>query len=168
MSDSRTRALNFSWLEVGRVAGCRGPRTDEDLASLRSLGVQALVRLAAEEETGLGSTDVARNAIRDCYEPVRDWTAPSQEQLDRIVGFVNDAVAHSEAVAVSCGAGYGRTGTVLGCYLVSIGAPPEVALERLIAARPCSREVLTVPGQKEAVFEFYRRARGDQNKLDTE
>jgi len=155
--DSRVMALNFSWLEAGLVAGCRGPRTDEDLALLRRLTVQALVRLAPEEESGLTSRDVERKAIRDCYEPVPDLTAPSQTQIDRVVSFINGAVANREAVAVSCGAGYGRTGTILACYLVSQGLSAEAAIEKLIATRPCSREILRVPGQKEAVFEFHRR-----------
>ena len=155
--DSRLMALNFSWLEEGLVAGCRGPRTDEDLALLRSLEVEALVRLAAEAETGLTSADVERSAIRDCYEPVPDRTAPSQTQIDRVVSFINGAVANREAVAVSCDAGYGRTGTILGCYLVSQGLSAEAAIEKLITTRPCSREILGVPGQKEAVFEFHRR-----------
>jgi atypical dual specificity phosphatase len=155
--DTRAMALNFSWLEEGLVAGCRGPRTDEDLALLGSLGVEALVRLAAEAETGLTSADVERNAIRDCYEPVPDRTAPSQTQVDRVIRFVNDAVANGEGVAVSCGAGYGRTGTILGCYLVSQGLSAEAAIEKLISIRPCSREILRVPGQKDAVFEFHRR-----------
>jgi len=164
--DSRITGLNFSWLEEGRVAGCRGPRTDGDLAFLRSLGVKALVRLASNEESGLASADVQRSGIHDCYEPVHDWTAPSQEQLCRVIDFINRAVASAEAVAVSCGAGYGRTGTVLACYIVSKGVPPEAAIEQLIAARPCSREILRVPGQREAVFEFYRRMQGVKKNQD--
>lgn len=165
-TDSRTTALNFSWLEENLVGGCRSPRTDEDLLLLRSLGVQALVRLAAEEETGFAGADVKRGEIRDCYEPVPDWTAPSQKQIDRIVSFIHSVVANSEAVAVSCGAGYGRTGTVLACYLVSRGMQPKAAIEKLITLRPCSREILTVPGQKEAVFEFYQRIKDGKKSHD--
>jgi len=155
--DLRIAALNFSWLEEGHVAGCRGPRSDEDLAFLRSLGVQALVRLASDQESGVTSADVERSGIRECYEPVQDWRAPSQEQIDRIIDFISGAVTNAEAVAVSCGAGYGRTGTVLACYIVWKGVPPEAAIEQLISARPCSREILRVPDQREAVFEFGRR-----------
>lgn len=150
-------ALNFSWLEEGVIAGCRGPRSDPDLAFLVSVGIRALVRLAAEEETGLAASDLERFGITDCYEPVRDWTAPTQEQIDRVIDFIGGALASGEAVAVSCGAGYGRTGTVLGCYLVSKGLPAQAAVDKLIAVRPCSREILSVPGQKDAVFEFHRR-----------
>lgn len=74
--------------EVGELDGTVRARTPERLpvvltrdevrAVLSRLGVRALVRLAAEDETGLCGSDVERHAIRDCYEPVQDWTAPSQ------------------------------------------------------------------------------------------
>jgi atypical dual specificity phosphatase len=159
--DWHMAALNFSWLEGGVIAGCRGPRSDNDLEFLRSVGICGLVRLAAEQETGLSSADIQRHAIHDCYEPVSDCAPPSQQQIDRILAFVENMVGNDCSVAVSCGAGYGRTGTILACYLVSKGSPPEVAIEQLITMRPCSREILRVPGQKEAVFEFYRR----QNRI---
>ena len=54
-------------------------------------------------------------------------------------------------------AGYGRTGTVLGCYLVSEGLEVETAIETLIGVRPCSREVLTVPDQIKAIVRFHER-----------
>jgi atypical dual specificity phosphatase len=161
---SDSTEMNFSWLEESAVAGCRGPRTAADLMFLASVGIRALVRLAHEDETGITAADVQQHEIDDCYEPVKDWTAPSQEQIDRVVYFVNQAVANGKAVAVSCGAGYGRTGTILGCYLVSKGLSADEALRGLIEARPCSREVLRVPGQKEAVVEFHRRTQHTKGK----
>jgi len=157
---SRVAALNFSWIEKDVIAGCRGPRTDEDLDLLHSIGIRALVRLAAEEENGLTSADIKRSGIRDCYEPVPDWTAPSPQQIDRIVVFLDEARTRNAPIAVSCGAGCGRTGTVLACYFVSRGLPPQEAIDKLIAARPCSKEILSVQGQKEAVFEAYERRQG--------
>jgi atypical dual specificity phosphatase len=150
-------AMNFSWLEHGWLAGCRGPRTDADLAFLARVGIRALVRLAAEEETGVCASDVEQHVMEDCYEPVEDWTAPLQEQIDRVVAFINRALSSGKPVAVSCGAGYGRTGTILGCYLISKGLSAQAAIQRLIEVRSCSAEVLRVPGQKEAILEFYRR-----------
>lgn len=159
-SDGRAIALNFSWLEGGLVAGCRGPRTERDLSWLAELGVRALVRLAGEDETGLGAQDVERHAIRDCYEPVRDLTPPSQDQLDRIIDFIKISVDNGEPVAVSCGAGQGRTGTVLACYLVAQGLSSEAAIKKLIRQRPCCEEILRVPGQQDAVVQFSRRTSG--------
>ena len=51
--------------------------------------------------------------MADCYEPVTDWTAPSQAQLERVIGFIADEVARGAVAAASCGAGYRRTGTAL-------------------------------------------------------
>lgn len=159
MTETEDRAveLNFSWVEDGLVAGCRGPTGDRHLASLYDFGIRALVRLAPEDESGLGEPDVNRNGIRDCYEPVLDWTPPSQIQLDHVIAFIDTAVENREPVAVSCGAGKGRTGTVLACYLVARGLQPQAAIDVLIAVRPCCAEIQRVPGQQEAVFEFHRR-----------
>ncbi len=156
--------MNFSWLEEGLVAGCRGPRTDADLSFLARVGIRALVRLAHEDETGIAASDVQQCGIEDCYEPVEDRAAPSQEQIDRVFSFVQRAVSRGKSVAVSCGAGYGRTGTILACYLVSKGLSQEAAIRTLIEARPCSREILHVPGQREAVIEFQRRMEDAQGK----
>jgi atypical dual specificity phosphatase len=152
--------MNFSWVEEGAIAGCRSPRTSHELAFLVSVGVQALVRLASVEETGLMRADVAARGLAECYEPVEDCTPPSQEQLDRVVGFANDAIRSGKPVAVACGYGYGRTGTALACYLVSKGLDSEAAIRRLLEVRPCSSEITRVPGQRQAIVEFGRRWEG--------
>ena len=150
-------AMNFGWVKHGCLAACRGPRSEEDLKFLASNGIKALVRLASEHETGLTSEDIAATGITDCYEPVRDFTAPSQLQIDRVITFIEEVTGQGHAVAVSCGAGYGRTGTILACYLVSSGLSANDAIDELVSTRPCSEEILRVPGQKEAVVEFEGR-----------
>ena len=146
--------MNFSWIENGRVAGCRGPRTSGDLAFLRSQGIRALVRLAYEEETGMTKRKVEAEKIEDFYEPVRDFTAPSQKQIDHVLKFIRNALDHGKPVAVSCGGGIGRTGTILGCYLVSLGHTAEQAIQQLRLTRLGSVEVLE---QREAILEFEGR-----------
>lgn len=156
--DAYRVAMNFSWLDGGMIAGCRGPRTDADLAFLVSVGIRALVRLASEEETGLCGTDVEAHGIQDCYEPVKDFTLPLQTQIDRVVSFMNAAITSGRPVAVSCGAGCGRTGTLLGCFLIYKGLSPEAAIRRLLDVRPCSGEINRVPpGQRDAIIEYGRR-----------
>ena len=151
--------MNFSWIEQDRIAGCRGPRSDSDLAFLASCSIGALVRLAHEDETGVSTADVEAHGLEDCYEPVPDWNPPTQTQIDGIIAFIRSALARGKSIAVSCGAGYGRTGTILACYFVACGRPAEDAIQHLLSVRPCSQEILTVPGQKAAVLEFGRRIR---------
>jgi len=51
----------------------------------------------------------------------------SREHLKNLMPVVREALAHGEGVVVHCAGGRGRTGTVLGATLVSLGfAPAEV------------------------------------------
>lgn len=167
-SETYALAMNFGWVETARLAGCRGPRSRKDLAFLFNSGIRALVRLGYEEETGISSSDVKESGMEDCYEPVPDFKPPSQSQIDHVLGFIWRRIGHGKPVAVSCGAGYGRTGTVLACYIVSCGHTADQAIEWLISRRPCSDEILRVPGQKDAVVEFARRLRSGETAVQTE
>ena len=85
---------------------------------------------------------------------MRDFTAPSQEQIDRVLKFMRNTLDHEKPVAVSCGAGIGRTGTILGCYLVSLGQTGQQVIQQLRLSRPGSVEVFE---QRDAIIEFDRR-----------
>jgi atypical dual specificity phosphatase len=149
--------MSFSWVVRGRLAGCRGPQTAEQLGWLKAWGIRALVRLAFDVETGMSSDLVRQAGLAECYEPVPDAGAPDQPQIDRVVGFIRERVAGGDPVAVTCRAGYGRTGTILACYFAAEGRSGEDALDHLLMLRPCCREVLWAPDQKDAVLEFARR-----------
>jgi atypical dual specificity phosphatase len=64
------------------------------------------------------------------------------------------AVEQGQRVIVHCGAGLGRTGTLVACYLVSQGHAADVAIQRVRSARPGSIETR---GQVQAVHEFAHR-----------
>lgn len=150
-------AEDFTWIEEGKIAGCRGPQSDEDLAFLREVGVSSLVRLEYNEGTGMTPERVRAAGLEDCYEPVTDGTAPSQEQIDRVLRFAKKAIARGNAVAVSCWAGCGRTGTILVCYLIASGLNTTAAVNLLRSRRPCCKEAWETPVQKAAIQKFARR-----------
>jgi atypical dual specificity phosphatase len=154
--------MSFTWVVPGRLAGCRGPQTDEQLAWLTRWGIRALVRLASDVETGMSSDRVRRAGLAECYEPVSDMGAPDQAQIDRVVGFIRARLAAGDPVAVSCRAGYGRTGALLACYFAAEGRSGEDALDHLIMLRPWCREVRYVPEQQEAILEFARRVQAGE------
>jgi atypical dual specificity phosphatase len=157
MTIDDVKLMCFSWIEEGRLAACRGPRTGRDLSFLVGEGIRAIVRLAYESETGMTAAMIAAAGLRDWYDPVVDYTAPSQDILIRTTEFIGECFANGQPVAVSCNAGYGRTGTVLACVLVKNGMSADQAVETLISRRPVAKEMLGVPGQVDAIREFARR-----------
>ena len=72
------------------------------------------------------------DSARHVRMPVRDFTAPSEEQIVAALDLVDAELAAGGLVYVHCWAGCGRTGVVIGCWLVRHGADPSDAL-RLIA-----------------------------------
>lgn len=72
--------------------------------------------------------------------PVPDFTPPTPQQIAYGMAAITDAVASGKRVAVHCGAGLGRTGTMLACYLVQQGADADTAVEKVRAVRPGSVE----------------------------
>lgn len=146
----------FSWIEEGRLGGMPQPWSVEDLASLREHGVQVLISLT-EEAPMRKWVDEA--GILLFHVPIEDMEAPTQEQLDRCMTAIERANAQNMAVAVHCGAGLGRTGTVLAAYLVSKGASAVDAIARVRRLRPGSVET---EAQEEAIVEFARRRRKER------
>jgi len=60
---------------------------------------------------------------------------------------------------VHCGAGLGRTGTVLACYLISRGLCAEHAIDRVRDARPGAIEAIN---QIAFVYYFERLIKGQR------
>jgi atypical dual specificity phosphatase len=149
--------MNLVWLEADRLAACRGPRSVDDLSELRRIGIGAVVRLADIDEQMVSSAEVHGAGMDDLAVPVEDFQAPTQPQLEKAVRFINEELARGRAVAVTCGAGYGRTSTVLACYLVAT---------RHLSAREAIQQIRSVcrrepenTEQREAVYRFDRGTR---------
>lgn len=110
--------LNFSWLIEQEVAGHSAPTSEDDLNYLKSKGIKSLVRMAESHKVQVTPTQVGKAGLKDYHVPITDFTAPTQDQIVRILDFTSKSIVRGEPVGISCGAGYGRTGTILACYLV--------------------------------------------------
>lgn len=160
MNSPAALSLNFSWVLEDQLAGCAAPMLDEDLMYLYARGIRALVRLAYPDKDDfvIDAADVEAAGFDDLLIPVEDFHAPTPEQIDNALEFVSAHLKAGKPVAVSCGAGCGRTGTILACYLVTHGYNAADALRLLISKRPCSDEILThTPTQKAAIYDFEQR-----------
>lgn len=127
------RPLNFSWVDAN-VAGCKCPKLDKDFSFLKEQGISALAGIWEQGiSNGPNERKVQRNGIGlFLREEIKDWRAPSPDQLTTIFQFIDDAVRGGHKVVVACGWGEGRTGTVLTCYLVQQGMTPFRALRTML------------------------------------
>ena len=112
------------------LAGMRYPRPGFPWAALARSGISRVVRLTSDGTSyDPRPLQVAYSAQLEDLVHGSSPRSPRQElQLIReAVGVVREALAHGEGVVVHCAGGRGRTGTVLGATLVSLGfAPAEV------------------------------------------
>lgn len=146
--------LNFSWVIEGKLAGHQAPASEQDIAWLKSKGILALVRMAEKNKAKINCIQVERLGLTDCNEPVSDFTAPDKAQIDRMIIFITKSLAEGKPVGISCGAGLGRTGTILACYLVSSCLSSEEAISEVRAKRPGSIETKE---QEEAIITYASR-----------
>ena len=121
---------NFSWVVPEQVAGLAFP-LPSDAEFLVDLGVSALVSLTERAPDLPESFQIMR-------VPIPDLTSPSLPQLEQAVEFALGVVAGGGKVGVHCGAGIGRTGTVLAAYFVRRGMSAKDATARVRELRPGS------------------------------
>jgi protein-tyrosine phosphatase len=67
--------------------------------------------------------------------PVRDFSVPTRDELVATLDLIDAEIDAGGVVYVHCWAGCGRTGVVVGTWLVRHGVPAEDALRRIAEAR---------------------------------
>jgi len=132
----------------------------ERLAELHEAGFTAMVSLS----TSAPDTDTVKGAgLQHLHVSVHDFSAPSAEEIDRIVAFVDETVMAGGAAVVHCTSGYGRTGTVLACCLVvREGMKAREAIREVRRRRPGSIETHSQEAAVEAYAGRYRKTARDR------
>lgn len=114
------------------------------IEALAARGVRTFVDLRAEDDLVVDRVLFDRLGVTRIALPVRDGQTPTDEQLRRFFATVRDA---DGTVFVHCGAGVGRTGSVVGAYLQATGqAGAREALVRNLAVGPPSLEQIAYVG----------------------
>jgi protein-tyrosine phosphatase len=122
------------WSERGLRAGLR---------RLLEAGVTCFLDLTEEGEKDMVSYAPALRAearavgrrVEHRRMPIPDFETPTVGQMREILDALDAALADGHTVYVHCYAGIGRTGMVIGCYLVRHGRSGQEALEELVRLR---------------------------------
>lgn len=123
-----------AWIDPScSVLVCAYPRTRRARARLQRLGIRRLVNLHGRRHA---AHELAACGLTESHVPVPDLAAPTQSQLATALGAIRAAVSAGERVAVHCGGGLGRSGTVAACYLVELGQDWRTAVSQVRALRP--------------------------------
>ena len=127
----------FDWMVPDRLAACVNPAAARSVQdTLRTAGIEVAVNL---HERSLAEL-LAPLGIEEVHVPVADMTPPTQAQLASGVQAISAALAAQQRVAVFCGAGLGRTGTLLAAYFVREGMTAPQAIAHVRSLRPGSIE----------------------------
>jgi len=152
--------VNFGYVIDNEIAGLAHPDSFGDvmgaLADLQQRGISALVSL---DENGIAPAMAREANIRYLHIPVPDFQAPEMDQADQFVQFVRGCRNEGAQVGVHCRGGYGRTGTLIACYLVAQGMTAVEAINLVRLRRPGSIETA---GQEQFIAQFEEHCCSDR------
>ena len=143
--------FNFSWLAPYPIAGTGGVgepgfggeetgiQLQRDLEQLFANGIGAIVSLT---ENPVNPEAVEAIGLSYLHLPIVDMCPPTLDDVFAFIEFAWEAAKKEKKVLVHCGAGMGRTGTMLACYLVNEGLDARRAIERIRQQRPGSIETV--------------------------
>ncbi|NJN31391.1 MAG: hypothetical protein HC824_13920 [Synechococcales cyanobacterium RM1_1_8] len=127
-------------LLAGEYPGARDPaQAQAKVNQLLSCGISYLIDLTEPWDGPgeglqpyrqyLGDRTPSGTAITHCPRPIPDVSIPrSRQDMVTTLDQVDEAIANGHSVYVHCWGGIGRTGMVVGCYLVRHGLTGEAAL----------------------------------------
>lgn len=126
---------NFEAVDDGLWRGGAPGRAGYE--ALAAAGVTTVVDLRAERNLNVPTALLEDLGIELVKIPMRDGQAPTPDQVNRFLA----AVVGSEGPTyVHCGAGVGRTGTMVAAYRVSSGQSAAAAVRHNLAIGPPSLE----------------------------
>lgn len=105
--------------------------SSEKLKSLLDFGVEAFIDLTEENEN-IYSYSSFINKVHYHRFPIKDVSIPKSPDITRaILDSIDFYLSKEKLVYIHCKAGVGRTGVIIGCWLIRHGRDGESALNYL-------------------------------------
>lgn len=128
------RALNW-WDAIDEHFYLGGALMFDDVERLQQQGVEAVVNLCAERRDD--EQRLAEAKMVYLWLPVLDMCAPSFEQIEQGMNWIQHQRQCNHVIYVHCAAGVGRSATLLACwYIYNRGLSTKDALQRIKAKHP--------------------------------
>jgi protein-tyrosine phosphatase len=127
-------------IEPGRLIAGRHPcawspqDAADEVRGLLGLGVTLFLDLTHDGELEPYARHLPPE-VRHVRMPIRDFSVPTREALVATLDEIDGELATGGLPYVHCWAGCGRTGVVVGCWLVRHGTTPKAALARIAETR---------------------------------
>jgi hypothetical protein len=127
------------WVRPGSLLAGECPGHEQSdwtrvrLERFRAAGLTAFLDLTEQDELDPYAELLDGWATHRRF-PIRDYSVPSVEEMRAILDAL-DAALEQDVVYVHCWGGSGRTGTVIGCWLVRHGMDCDEALAAIAALR---------------------------------
>lgn len=131
------------WVLEGKLLAGSAPLgdskkdTSRNMARLLNAGITCYLDLRWPGENCSYEDDLSSEAaqlgIETIYlrQGIPDGEIPNPTQMMAVLNQIDDWLANDRQVYIHCQGGMGRTGTVVGCFLVRHGLEGEEALEKL-------------------------------------
>ena len=167
-----SRPTNFSWVINNALAGSGLPLSFDQFKWLINHGIGTIVTvrevplpshwLSLNDKKNSNVDTQRLDKVNYLHLRVEDYHSPTVQEIDSTVKFMENEIKEKRPVLVHCAAGKGRTGTILGAYLLrnqKIGA--KEAITRIRNIRPGS---IQTDSQEKSLYEYEKYLKEESMK----
>lgn len=155
------RPTNFSWVIEGKLAGSGMPINYSQFLWVMTHGVKAIVTVREVPLPSKWFSNGNGDDVDYFHLRVEDYSAPSLEEIDNTIDYIQQQISKNKPVMVHCAAGRGRTGTILAAYLIKKeNVTANQAIKKIRSIRPGSIQ----SNQQEMALYMYEKYLNSKTK----